>query len=754
LPATAIANRAAFDRTIAVAPVQNASVAQRITVSHGVAFVMDGERVRAIDLAQGTTRWTSARTYTVLRDGFVAGDTIMLALRADFQATDALRRKDGTIAYTLRDATPAGILNGVLYARHSRNGLNFAARRVADGSTIWDAPGGGCGTDGPPRLLKATLLQAFCDSGAILVRNLYAFDVRTGRTRWVHRANRETLGVAGDTIYIDSTWFPMQLDNYIPLTVARLDVATGATVDEITYAPDPAQHAHPPGENPGRADAAAVSKGFVYMRVGGVWYRYDADVSPSDAHPTRLDGIDEILAWFDDGALLVAAHGSVAIAHARNGRLELRPIAASNAHNDVVARSDGTRYVVAAGTVYAFTPDGGSARELGRAPCAGAAALQISDDIVTAICSTETSIRALGFRDPIAAPPTPAPVAMPKPPPPPSFRPRVTIYSVPPRPESFGTQWWLGPMAALPDGGVAFLLDPGNIGQSHAIGRATRTGVLTRTLLPGGDSLVMPEDIAVDSHGTTWFNDRTTATLSTLDARGTIATRLIGEASPSPQPRPSGAPPRMPRLSNGIRLAIGPDGEAWFARSQPTRVIGRADGSVAFPIPAEIDDIIRMRGDRDGFWFVTRAGIGHVSAGGRFSAVFSPLRDVNRYSDDTLLSPAADGSVWVARKYGLGLVRAYQDGVLRPTPLPDATMYVRAMTVGCDGALYVAESIPRIARIAPNGHVDEFPVDVYGVDGITRGSDCRLWFAAGSNSMHQQIGTLELKRHASGRKSL
>jgi hypothetical protein len=43
------------------------------------------------------------------------------------------------------------------------------------------------------------------------------------------------LGVAGNLIYLDSTWFPVQLDAYFPLAVTTLDATTGTALHEYGY---------------------------------------------------------------------------------------------------------------------------------------------------------------------------------------------------------------------------------------------------------------------------------------------------------------------------------------------------------------------------------------------------------------------------------------------------------------------------------------------------------------------------------------
>ncbi|MDB5069961.1 MAG: afsK 10 [Candidatus Eremiobacteraeota bacterium] len=749
----------------AVKPGRSATVPTNLAVSRGTAYALHGDRVRAIDLASGATRWISGPGFDRNRAPLVGGD-LMIVLSEDYKEAVALRTRDGSRAYTLRGVVPAGVIDGILYAQHGRN---FAAYELSGGKRLWETPGGG-GLSGKPAIVGTMLLQLYYDSGAITVGDLYAFDVRTGHVRWMARSNVEPLGVVGRNVYVDSTWQPMQLENYVPLTVSRIDTASGNGIDTWTYTPDPERHAHPPpGDGPGRATSRRVAGGFVYLLVRGSWYRYAADTEPSKADPVRLDGIDDILAWFGNGALLVVGHGELAVARETGGRIVLHRIAAARGYSKAFARDDGTQYVVDADALYAVARDGNTVRALGGVPCGGDVTDIVSSGTdVAVVCSPRTSTgpdRIVAFSDPVAPVHVRVSRPRPQPAPPARFVSRVQIFSIPPRPSRFSHQWWLHQIAPLPDGGAVFTLDPGTADAPFAIGRANAHGRVDVTPLGTNENLIVPDDVVADRHGTVWFNDAGAPRVGSLARSGRIAWHLPGEARelpaatptavPTPSPAaandrlpmsgPNGGPPMARPRGIGIRLAIGPDGEAWFARTHPARIIGRVDGSASFATPDDVGDILRLRGDRHGFWYAARSGYGHVTTDGRFSRPPLPPLPPEAY-DRPVLAPGADGTAWFAT--GTSIVHANAHAVLMRTKLPNITVGATAAAVGCDGALYVAESVPQIARIAPNGQIDEFPIDVFGIDGITVGSDCRLWFGAGSNAPEQQIGTLELRpRH-------
>jgi outer membrane protein assembly factor BamB len=719
----------------------------RVVVDEATAFVEDGDRVRAIDLATGKTRWLSGHGFRPY--SMVAGSGLLFVSSGsagNSADTIALRAADGHRAYVLRDFFPTAVLNGFLYGQEART---FAAYEAAGGRRIWATTGGGQSSSGNAPILAGTmLLQRFADSGAILVERVYAFDVRTGHTRWLQLSNTEPLGFQGANVYLDSTWFPMQLDNYVPLTVARVDTRTGSVLDEQTYAPDPDRNAHPPNENPGRASVARVAGGFAYLQVRGMWYRYAADVAPESAHPSRFEGVDDIVAWFPNGALLVVAHGALALAREAGGRMELHRIAAASGYSKAFARADGVQYAVTAGTLFAFASDASTVRSLGAVPCAGeVTTIDSAGANVVVVCERgDGSARILTFDDPVRPAPTAAPLARPQLPPPPRYTARVRLFPIPPA-GTYPGQWWLHAIVPLPDGGVAFTLRPGSSDETGAIGRANATGAVTVRTTGDANEPVTPDDLVADRHGTIWFNDARSATVQRLQPDGTVTSRLIGDPTPSPNPSIT-SPPGMRRLprrrpGTGIRLAIGPDGEAWYARSHPSRQIGRADGTTSFAIPDEVGDVLQLRGDRNGFWYAARSGVGHVTTGGKFTPLpLKPLNERETYPG-VVVAPGTDGTVWLTD--GSVVVHASARRELLRTALPNVTVGSKAAAVGCDGALYVAETVSQIARIAPDGRIDELPVDVYGLDGITLGRDCRLWFAAGSNAHRQQIGTFELR---------
>jgi streptogramin lyase len=255
-----------------------------------------------------------------------------------------------------------------------------------------------------------------------------------------------------------------------------------------------------------------------------------------------------------------------------------------------------------------------------------------------------------------------------------------------------------------------------------------------------------PGAVVVDRHGTLWFNDDGAATVTALERNGTMTTQLIGEAeAPLPSATPDAAGrtrPRFRRLRAGIRLAIGPDGEAWFARTRPTPQIGRLRGGARFDVPDAFGPVTRIAGTRDGFWLVSASGIDHLDVSGHFNAVPVAEGTFERNAGGTALTVDDDGSLLVAARNTI--LRFDAHGLRGRYALPDATLDVRALTTGCDGAVYAALSSPQVARFGRDGSIMQFPLAVYEFDGLVRDDGCRLWVTADSNTPQQRVGILQL----------
>jgi hypothetical protein len=147
----------------------------------------------------------------------------------------------------------------------------------------------------------------------------------------------------------------------------------------------------------------------------------------------------------------------------------------------------------------------------------------------------------------------------------------------------------------------------------------------------------------------------------------------------------------------GTRLAIGPDGEAWYARSHPTRAIGRVDATRTFAVPDTIGDGQTLVGGRDGaLWFLTADAVGRVSLDGTFARVALPEAFTRLSYPPRRFVAGRTNTVWVADGRELAEVDAHR--ILRTWSLPNASSSIAALTVGCDGTVYVADTLEPSSR--------------------------------------------------------
>jgi hypothetical protein len=721
--------------------------AKLVAGAGGVAYYLTGTSqdgvVHALDLAAGAERWRAGGLSSF---GAAASSALLFAGRAQAvgqNVTVALDARTGRVVATLPGVGGGHVLDGYYYAyRYSGRGTAFGAFDGTSGREMWESLGAG-GIGGSPTVIGTTLLQSFSESGAITVNAMHGFDVVTGRERWAAGYGPAPLGAAGNLVYLDSTWFPMQLDFYFPLAVTTLDVTTGRALHEYGYKPDPGRNWPRKENTPFGATGSHVAGGFVYLQVAGAWYRYDADRPPAEAHPVRLDGVDDIAAWFDGGAMLVSSRGETAVAHSTSERITLDRLGDGVPRSRVAVRADGRRYAVVGDALYAFDSHGEHPRRLGAVACGSLDDLVLWEAHVAVVCAAGSggARRELLFDDvpvrAVAVAPHPEPTAAP------AFALRVVQYPVPPAgPTPIDRQWWPSAIAAGPGGTLAIALNSGSgIDRPSGIGRIDAQGHVAVSMLTG-DRAPRPGEVAVDAHGTAWFNDEGSANVLSIDRGGATHAVLIGvppsaEAAAEATPAPRRA--RRRRFRGAIRLAIGFDGEAWFARSQPTRTIGRVDGTVHVDVPDDMGDVVALRGAPDGLWFATANALGFVTPSGTLSRVALPDGFPARVYPGPRLAVAPDGTVWVGGVQAVA--HADRHGVLRVVRLPNASSRLSALTVGCDGTVYAADALgAQVARITPDGALNEYATGLFSIDGLATSSNCRIWFVGGSNAPTQQVG--------------
>lgn len=709
--------------------------------ANGTVYYSSNGELIAFDLRTAAVRWR--RAVDALAQTFAATPhSVVFQGRADGELT-SLDAATGAMQFTIPHAKAAGSIDGVLFAQDYQNSI-YVALDERTGRRLWKSYGGGTQVNGAPVMHDGMLLQPYVDDGAILENALYAFDPSNGHARWRWYAMNTPIGYRGSVSYVDATWFPEQLDNYVPLTVEALDTASGKRLDSYTYAPDPQQNSATYRNSPMHA---YVTGGYVYLRVNGTWYRYDADTEPASAHPSRLAGLD-IAAAFNGGALLVTSANRTYVARGEPSRMLLRPLGDGELRSALVRASSSTSYAVIGTLLYRFNAGGGP-KAIGAVRCADSAAIYPWPGDVAVVCDN----REMLFSDvtqpaaKVAVAPERAPSA------------RLVLHAFPiPTPEGgFIKQWWVGPLAPYRDNGVVMALDRGSMNLAGSIGFVSKTGHIG--IVATGHDIVMappttqplkmpafpppiansprwppkPTAVVYDSAGSVWFNDVWFPEIGKIDANGHITSSIVG------------AMPHRGR-TGAVRLALGPDGRAWFARPRPINELVRADGSRTLPIP-EYANVLAFTSDAgNGFWLVNGREVGHLALAGTFTAAALPPELRTIHNDPPVVARGSH-SLWIAR--GSYIAQMNERGLISHYALPDATLGVQAMITACDGSLYVAETAPEVLRLPPGGSTFErYSIDYRQLDGFTRTPDCTIWFVEGSNmpKNEQRVGTLSLEK--------
>jgi streptogramin lyase len=681
----------------------------------GVAYAVSVKQLQAIDVTSGAVRWTAPDP--VDAGTVTAGDRLVFGATPSGQTSSAyagFRVADGRRIVTIPDVYRGWIVDGILYA-NGRQG--FSAYDAATGLRIWRSLGAGASLGQEPVLIGTALLQNFWDSGATMVDSIYAFDVRNGRLMWTRYNGPHPIGYGNGVIYMNTTWCGSMASCFHSLDVDAVDLASGVSRTHASYVLDDLTDGAP-GESLVAAAEPHVTGGYVYFGLHGRWYRYDVDRDPAHGHGVRLEGLIP-RAWFDDGAALATHGDALVIARSYPDRVELALIAAGPLRSPVVAAADGTRYAVSGENLIAVEPSARRARIVGQVGCETIPAIVPWQSRVTVRCTSRDARggeRLITFDDLRQTRPTSAPVAAARPAVPPlqSFTPRVHLFdaALPERTDVVSA-------ALTPDGSLAFVLARRPLEPSDAVGRMTRAGAVEIVPLPVASDPPEPRAVAVDRHGTVWFNDSRHATVSSLDAARHFTTYLIGES------RASG--PRTRSLP-GIRIAVGGDGEAWFARSLPTPQIGRIAGGPRYDVPAEIGSIAAILPAPDGsFWFVTDTQLGRMTPAGRFTHAPLPVKIVGTNNEgNRVFATGPSGTVWLSD--GKQIVQSDGARILRTIAFPGATTTANDLVTGCDGSLYIAENLPQVGHVANDGRLEEYPIDgLNAVRTLLLAPDCRIW---------------------------
>ena len=153
---------------------------------------------------------------------------------------------------------------------------------------------------------------------------------------------------------------------------------------------------------------------------------------------------------------------------------------------------------------------------------------------------------------------------------------------------------------------------------------------------------------------------------------------------------PGGAISEMPVDGTPYAVAIGPDGNVWYTRTD--------------------NDSVEV-----------------ITTGGSFVGDYTLTAGANPRS----IAVGPDGNIWVTENSGNEIARITTGGTVSEFPLLTANAQPRRIIAGIDGALWFTEqNANKIGRVTTSGIVTEYPASATGPIGMTSGPDGNLWFAA------------------------
>jgi hypothetical protein len=705
-------------------------------------------RLYAVDLSDGKALWNK----DVHASAGGVGENVAFVSSGDYSRVEALALTTGRVLYSL-DRGVGTVVGGVFYIRSNET---YSARDAATGRVYWQTRGVGYGVSGPPIIAGRTLYQHFVDSGAILHDDLYALDVETGRPKWVFGA-QALLEITRGLVFAVDTWAPRSGDAYFPLSVAAIDANTGKRLREYDYRPDPSRYTSPDGRPILMwmgAERVRMAGGYLWFwlsepvaqdgispdvrKRAGTWYRYDADVPPQSAHASRVG--ETIVAVLPSGDVLLNHAGKAYLGHLARDRIDLHRLASSGPlRSDVAVRSDGARYVIAGNVLLALGSSG--PRAIGTLPCGSVGEIVFWSKRIAVRCPSESdgTARIAVFNDPV---PMERRVALTRPHFAPAPRHRLDLRLFPiPAPSSssvFSRQWDFDSVTAV-QGGVAFVIRHVGTNELPLLARTSASGTVRFVPIPGptaaapnARAVVAPGTMVVDSHETLWFNDLRLPMLTSVTPSDEFRMYWLGDGPLSYEYRRG--------QGGGVRIATGPDGEVWFARSHPQPQIGRVDVSAVYSVPAEFGEPLTLVGGGKILWFASNSAVGTLTPDGKFQGFTLPADLAG--NGPPLVAAVPSGTAWIARGAHLALTDGTR--ILRRVDLPTATAGVAALAAGCDGSAYVAEMVRQVAWVGPDGPIEEFPLDGFMISGLARAGDCSIWFGSGRYGLENRVGTLRV----------
>jgi streptogramin lyase len=214
-------------------------------------------------------------------------------------------------------------------------------------------------------------------------------------------------------------------------------------------------------------------------------------------------------------------------------------------------------------------------------------------------------------------------------------------------------------ITAGPDGNIWFTLDEG---QQQAIGRITRTGLIT--IFPFvGTQYGMEVGITAGPDGNVYFSDTSNNKIGRITPQGVITEFPI------------------PKIGEPWGLTTGPDHNLWICE------FGALQGS-----NNETGRILRM------------------TTAGKFTAF--PLSPPSWTTNPEYITTGPDNNLWFTEydqtSTPYNVERITTTGLITEYALPKASNQPREIATGADGNLWVTEPLTYIDRVTPTGSIERF----------------------------------------------
>lgn len=207
-------------------------------------------------------------------------------------------------------------------------------------------------------------------------------------------------------------------------------------------------------------------------------------------------------------------------------------------------------------------------------------------------------------------------------------------------------------------------------------------------------------------------------------------------------------PFRGTEVSNPLGIAVGVDGDLWFANNGQSwggdARLGsimrrRPDGTITtYRSPLVSRPEAMARGGDGNIWFTdanTRT-LGRITADGVVTTFGHPA--ITRPQE---LTAGADGNVWFCDTLGRAIGKVAPDGIITMFPLGPTTN-PRDIVGGPDGNVWFTTGAGPVGRITPSGTITMF-ADPAGAAGgfITSGPDGDLWLTHGASNVVSRLST-------------